>query len=531
MLARYNSHIAPQHERECIIKWMNTMTDPRSDRPNANHISRREATAAIVGAAISTGAVSSLLAQSRDAETLDWKTLASKLEGQLTTSTAGDFEAVCHSLEWNGMKTTRQPDAIVRAQNVADVQHAVRFARENNLKVAVRGGGHSMCASSMRDAGILIDLGAFGELQIDANTKRAAAGPAVKGGELAAALAQHNMAFPIGHCPTVPLSGYILSGGFGWNTGTWGPACANLVALDVVDANGELIHADETQNEDYLWAARGAGPGFFGVAVKYHLKLHDMPKSIRTQMICFHFDDAHAVGQWMTSMMQHIRPETEFVSVFASAPPDVPDDVKNTMGRSIVVMITAYADSQEQADEWLRPFRRVPDETKSYVAPFADTPFEALLGMMNAAFPAGARYTSEMVWCDASPADVIMDIVASSARAPSRESFMLLAIPSPQSVNAKLPDMAMSMFSRLLVGVYGIWQDANADDAQRAWPHRAAWSVNKFKAGYYVGETYLAAADRPRNCFAPEQWNKLARLRIRHDPSNVFHSFLLPTER
>ena len=118
----------------------------------------------------------------------------------------------------------------------------------------------------MRDDALLIDLGAMREMTYDPTTGIATASPAVKGGaELTPFLTAHGRAFTGGHCPSVGLGGFLLQGGQGWNSRKYGWACENVVAIDVVTADGELVHADETENADLLWAARGAGPGFFGV--------------------------------------------------------------------------------------------------------------------------------------------------------------------------------------------------------------------------------------------------------------------------
>jgi FAD/FMN-containing dehydrogenase len=132
----------------------------------------------------------------------------------------------------------------------------------------VRGGGHSWCGTPLRDGGMLIDLARLKEVIVHPRTRTAMVQPVVSGRELSHRLAAHGLAFPYGHCSTVPLSGFVLSGGFGWNMGSWGPACFSLEAIDVVTAAGQLVRATEDQHADLLWAARGAGAGFFGVVTR-----------------------------------------------------------------------------------------------------------------------------------------------------------------------------------------------------------------------------------------------------------------------
>jgi hypothetical protein len=106
--------------------------------------------------------------------------------------------------------------------------------------------------------------------------------PAVTGQELNRQLTPHGLAFPIGHCATVPLSGYLLSGGLGWNSNRWGPACFSVEAADLVTADSSLVTANREHHADLLWAIRGGGPGFFAVVTQYHLRLYPAPRAIVT---------------------------------------------------------------------------------------------------------------------------------------------------------------------------------------------------------------------------------------------------------
>ena len=125
----------------------------------------------------------------------------------------------------------------------------------------------------MRDGGLLLDLSRLTAVEVDAEAMTASVQPGCRGDALVAALAEHDRFFPAGHCPGVGLGGYLLQGGYGWNGRVHGPACMSVEAIDVVTAEGEPVRADAQQNSDLLWAARGAGPGFFGVVTRFHLRL------------------------------------------------------------------------------------------------------------------------------------------------------------------------------------------------------------------------------------------------------------------
>jgi hypothetical protein len=158
-------------------------------------------------------------------------TLRSTFQGRILANGEPGFAELRDSMAWNGRPLhERAPDAIAQPSSVQDVAAAVRFARANKLKVAVRTGGHNYYAASLRNGGLLLNLSQLDAIEIDSTNRVARVQPARKGRDLAETLARYGLAFPVGHCADVPLGGYVLSGGFGWNTRSWGPACAKCTA-------------------------------------------------------------------------------------------------------------------------------------------------------------------------------------------------------------------------------------------------------------------------------------------------------------
>ena len=192
-----------------------------------------------------------------------------------------DYEATRRRMVWNDRIPERYPDVIVTAESDADVAEAVKLARSRGLRISIRAGGHSWIATSLRDGGMLVDLSRLSGVTVDAAARTATAQPAIKNTELVAAFAQHGLAFPAGHCPTVAIGGYLLAGGQGWNQGTWGIACKNVLAIDLVNADGELVRADGQQNMRTCCGRREAAAQVFQVSIlRYHLRLLPRPKSI-----------------------------------------------------------------------------------------------------------------------------------------------------------------------------------------------------------------------------------------------------------
>ena len=226
----------------------------------------------------------------------------------------------------------------------------------------MRAGGHSWAAWSVRDDVLLIDLGRMREMAYDPDTGIATASPAVKGGaELVPFLTSHGRAFPGGHCPSVGIGGFLLQGGQGWNSRKYGWACENVAAIDVVTADGELIRADEDQNSDLLWAARGAGPGFFGVITRFHLRTYSLPRGMTHDTWMFELDDLEPLLGWIDELLPSLDHVVEPVIAATRLPrPEGPP--------VLLLHTTAMCDTPEEAERVLAPLRACPIADRAVTA-------------------------------------------------------------------------------------------------------------------------------------------------------------------
>src|SRR5262249_8313396 len=253
--------------------------------------------------------------------TMDVQDLQSGIEGKVTTATAAGYDQLRRELLWNQLTPARYPQLIVQVATEQDVVEAVRFARTHRMQIAVRGGGHSWVGFALRDGSLLLDLGRLNQVAIDREARTAAIQPAVTGRVLTRQLAAHGLAFPVGHCPTVPLSGFVLNGGLGWNFNGWGPACFSVEAANVVTADGRLVVANQEHHADLLWAIRGAGPGFFAVVTQYRLKLYPVPRAITTSTYYYPLQRIAEVGAWAASIARQLPSGVGLTIFFAPGPP------------------------------------------------------------------------------------------------------------------------------------------------------------------------------------------------------------------
>jgi len=162
---------------------------------------------------------------------------------------------------FNRREVSRYPLAVVEATRESHIVDTVKLASRVGCQIAVRAGGHSWAAWSVRDKSILLDLGDFYEIELDETTGIVKVSPSTTGRLLNKILKTKARMFPGGHCGEVAVAGFLLQGGMGWNCKNWGWSCQYIHGLDVVTADGQLIHCNETTNQELLWLAKGVGPG------------------------------------------------------------------------------------------------------------------------------------------------------------------------------------------------------------------------------------------------------------------------------
>ncbi|MFI6930766.1 FAD-binding oxidoreductase [Streptomyces sp. NPDC050287] len=446
------------------------------------------------------------------------------LGGRSVRRNDAGYEDIRRAAVWNTLTPARFPDVIVRAASAGDVVQAVRLALSQRLQVAVRSGGHSWCGSPLRDGGMLIDLSGLRGCAVDPDSATATVQPGVTGGQLTSELGRHGLAFPTGHCGSVAVGGYLLSGGLGWNSGARGPACASVEEIEAVTADGEQVTCSESQNRDLFWAARGAGPGFFAAATAFRLRLYPHPGTIASTRWTFPLAYVAEVTHWATELAAGLSPNVEFSFSLGTA------DAGPRPGPKVVTVTgTAFAASRQEAGEFLLPLRHCPLRRRS-LSRRQDEPttFEALYDSSAALWPARLRYAADTLWSDTGFPTLLSELADVVDSAPSNRS-MVLAPFSP--AGRPPPDMAFSALGESYVVPYAVWDDPRQDAANIGWLREAMHRVEPLGTGHYIAEADLtAASSRARRSFTAGDWQRLRSLRTRYDPDGVFSSYLSPEE-
>jgi FAD/FMN-containing dehydrogenase len=450
--------------------------------------------------------------------TVDFDPLAAQVTA-LQKRGSPEYEEARAQAIWNKrLADVRAPDAVVRCSSAEEVAAAIRFAREHGLQVSLRGSGHSYHAAALCDGGLLLDLGALDFVEIDAENRRARVGPGARGGDLVEALAEQDLAFPIGHCASVAMGGFILSGGIGWNYGAWGPACRNLAAIELVTAEGEILRVSADEHADLFWAARGAGCSFFAAVTAYELELHPLPESGWLWTATFTAESAPALADWLTAATAASHPASEIMCL-------VGPDFK--MGEpSVTIRAVGIGDSEEQARDRVSSFHSPPPEAELMGEPEEKAHAFADLHKLSH-MPEGKRVAADQAWCDATLGEMLL-AVYHLAGVPKRSSTVNLISPGGNGEIPFMPDAAHAALSAgggASAGVYAMWDEADDDALHCGWVRDVDAALAPVRSARYVGEADLTAGpERLRECFSADAFARLEDLRGRYDPEHLFQA-------
>lgn len=428
---------------------------------------------------------------------------------------------------WHTSKPARYPDVIIQARSDQDVSASVRFAAQNNLKVATRSGGHSATGASLRDGGVLIDLSAMTGVQVDVPRQIASIQPGVRSLQLITETGAKGLSFPGPHCPSVGLGGFLMGGGIGWNYAhRGGVATFSIDAAEVITADGNRIVASRDQNPDLLWAVRGAGPGFFGVVTRFHLKLYPAPKAILASSYIHALEDLATVTNALDELNRIKDSRVEILALLMHSP-DAPPEAPPEQSKICFVSAFAFGDSADEAGSLLAPFAQSALAKRSVAkAENQEFTFEALYYKFFGTDAVGGhlgRYAVDNVMTD-EPGKVLHALADHFRHTPSRINHVLTA----WGMNLRARDDAcFSSIADHYVGCFAIWDEEKDDDRNFQWLDRTLPLMDPFAKGHYVNEVEARRhPERIRHCFSDANWKRLQELRRTYDPDGVFHAYL-----
>uniref|UniRef100_UPI0035941397 FAD-binding oxidoreductase n=1 Tax=Aquiflexum sp. TaxID=1872584 RepID=UPI0035941397 len=305
-------------------------------------------------------------------------------KGPLLTSVSKEYDEVRKI--WNGMHD-KKPAFIARCWGVADVIAAVNFARENDILLSVRGGGHNVGGTASNDGGIMIDLSLLKGIRVNAENHTAH----VQGGATMADLDRETQVFglvtPSGVVSTTGIAGLALGGGLGWLRKKHGLSIDNLLSVDMVTAEGKAIHASENQNADLFWAVRGGG-GNFGIVTSFEFRLHQVGPMVTLCAPFYPAEEAKNILPVWKKFMDESPDDVSSQALFWTIPP-APDFPSEVHGRRVLILAAVHCGPIELGKEVLDPLRKISTPLVDLSTPI---PWSALQGMFDPFFPKAKQH-------------------------------------------------------------------------------------------------------------------------------------------
>jgi len=429
----------------------------------------------------------------------------------------GDADYDRSRVVWNAI-ADRRPAIIARCARSDDVVAAVRFAREQNLLIAVRGGGHSVAGFSTCDGGIVIDLSLMREVTVDPQRRVAIAQGGAHLGQLDKLAQEHGLACPVGVVAHTGVAGLTLGGGMGRLQRKLGLTIDNLLGVDIVTAEGRLLHVSNDENADLFWGIRGAGANF-GVVTSFELKLHPVGPTV-TQGFALHPTDrlpkvAALFREFVATVPDEVFANIGFGTATASAP--FPPQMA---GRGYMAVGATHSGSPADAKQALWPLRGLNPALDT----FGPKPYLTLQSMNDDAMAWGKRFYMKTGYID-ELSDAALEVCAAQvAVAPGGDCEVGLW--AQGGAIARVPESAMAFTGReagYWLGIEAFWSDPEEDDAHIAWGRATMAALKPFtRPGNYVNDVVESDVDVVRAIYGDEKYQRLVGLKRTYDPDNAF---------
>ncbi|MGO9170881.1 MAG: FAD-binding oxidoreductase [Rhodomicrobium sp.] len=443
------------------------------------------------------------------------KAFAAQLRGTLLNERDPSYDEARKI--WNAM-IDRRPCLIVRCAGAADVAAAIRFARENELAVAVRGGGHNIAGSAVCDGGLVIDLSQMKAVQVDAATKRARVEPGATLADVDKATQAFGLALPRGINSTTGIAGLALGGGFGWLTRKFGLTSDNLLSADVLTAGGEQLRASPSENTDLFWALRGGG-GNFGVVTSFEFQLHEAGPQVLSGLVVHPFGDALTVLKGYRQALETAPDELTCWVVMRKAPP-LPFLPAEWHGKEVLVLAMCYCGDIESGERAAAGLRSIGRPIADVVAP---TPFVSWQQAFDPLLAPGARnYWKSHDFVELS--DPAIDILTEAVRnLPGPECEIFIGHVGGAAGRVATDATAFPQrSSHYVMNVHARWREPDQDQKCIAW----ARGIFEAAKPHAVGTAYInfMPGDEPDRVEAAYGGNykRLAEVKRRYDPGNFF---------
>lgn len=421
---------------------------------------------------------------------------------------------------WNAM-INKKPELIAQCTGVHDVIQAVNFARDNNLLVAVRGGGHNVAGNAMSDGGIVIDLSKMRSVLVDPNSKTAT----VQGGAIWRDVDRETQAFGLacagGVVSDTGVGGLTLGGGLSWFRRKVGMSIDNLTGASMVLANGSFVHVSAEENQDLFWAIRGGG-GNFGIVTSFEFKLYDLGPEVMFAACMYRREDADKIMSFWIDFTKDLPDEMTTDCIHWSVPKHeaFPEELQGTQ---VTVLAGMFFGNPEEGEKALQPLREVAEPLLDMSGVY---PYSAVNQMFDPFLKKGTlnSYWKSLYVDDIS--DSLQELIINKANnSPSSES--LLSIRNLHGALSRVPESATAFgdrSGRFLVSIDTMWTDAADNEKNIQWTRDFFEQLQKHSAGqvYFNFNSDMSGSDNLAQDAFGSNYQRLVEVKTKYDPDNFF---------
>jgi FAD/FMN-containing dehydrogenase len=393
---------------------------------------------------------------------------------------ADGYETARRETVWNGLLPERFPDVIVQAHDTDDVVAAIRYARANGYHVGVCSGGRSWAASHLRDGGLLLDVSRLDHCTVEPDRMTADVGPGKSASAFATDLDAQGLFFPAGHCEGIRLGGYLLQGGYGWNSSV-------------------------------------VGPGFFAVVTSFKLRIYPRPSVWGTCLYMYPIEVADEVFTWARSISSELDDRVELQIHTARS---FPGAGLNQPG--ITIASPVFADSEEEATKALAPLGTCPVIDKAIVnLPYAPTTLANWYTAVMTSYPKGHRYIADSMFTSASAEELLPGIRRIIETMPPHPSHFIF---TGWKTSPERADMVYGLEDEIYMALFTIWQDPADDERYRDWAASNMAAMSHLATGISLADENLCR--RPARFITEANMARLDKVRSAYDPDGRFHSWM-----
>lgn len=421
---------------------------------------------------------------------------------------------------WNAM-IDRKAAVVARCRGVADLIQCVQFAREHNLLLCIKGGGHNIAGLAVADGALMLDMSLMRGVWVDTHRKTAHAQAGCLLGDVDRETQIHGLAAVLGFVSLTGIAGLTLGGGFGYLTRRWGWAADNVVGMDVVTADARLVHASDEENADLFWGLRGGG-GNFGVVTGIDYKLYPVGPEIVGGVMAWPASEAPKVLDLYRTLIEKAPPELTLVAILRPAPP-APWLPKDRHGTPIVALLACYSGRPEDGEKILAPI-------KSFGNPIGDVlvrrPYAQMQTLLDATQPKGRRYYWKSEYLPRIEPALCGKAIEHAAKIRSPHSAVILfQIDGALNRLGEDHSPAGNRDARYVLNVAGSWEHADEDTVNIEWAREAWKDMKQFSTGgtYINFLTEDEGFERTAAALG-KLLHRLAEVKTKWDPNNMFRT-------